>query len=187
MEKPLAKILKLENPVSDAVVSKITDEQWEIVTGRQDVFMPHRETKSIFLKSVPDPVAKDDRDMMFETGHLRTWDECALYQESIDSILNELSNLYEIEEWAASLIMLPAGKEIYKHRDVYPAPENLKRMHIPVQTNPQVIFQCGKVSGHLELDTVYEVRNLTYMHRVINGGTTDRIHLIIDIDASLKS
>lgn len=179
--QPIKKILELANPVSTAMAAKITPEMWDLITGRQQTFSPHRETKSIFLRSVPDPSAKVDADMFFETGHMLEHDVMATFKTEVDSVLAEISNIMTIEEWAATLIMLPAGKEVYKHKDVYPHPENIHRIHIPIQTNSECFWYGGKLRTNMKLDTLYEVRNLEYEHYVKNGGTTDRIHFIIDI------
>jgi hypothetical protein len=186
MQKPLTKVIELKNPIADSMYAKITLDQWDIITGRQETFSPHRETQSIFIKSVPDPVGKNDRDMMFVNGSLVYHDVYTLYKDELDSILEELKDVYDYTEWAACLVNLPAGKEVYKHMDHYPHPENLKRIHIPIITNDQVFWYCGSIRANMKKDIGYEVRNLEHQHSVINKGTTDRIHLILDIDGVLK-
>ena len=53
------------------------------------------------------------------------------------------------------------------------------RIHIPVQTNPDVEFYLAGERLLLEEGRCYYV-NVNLPHRVNNGGATERIHLVID-------
>ena len=77
--------------------------------------------------------------------------------------------------------------QVKRHKDTYPAPESLRRYHLPIQTNPECIFYCGSYRVNMKIDTIYEVRNLNYIHGVDNFGTKDRIHLVIDAMGDLIS
>jgi len=184
MNTPIKKLFELNSHISAGMAAKVTNEMWDLVTGRQETFSPHRHTKSIFLRSVPNPAGKTDADMYFEEGHMLEHDIMPTFAPEVNSVLNELRNVMNVGEWAACLIMLPAGQEVYKHVDVYPHPENIHRFHIPIQTNNDCYWYGGKLRVNMKLDTVYEVRNLEFEHRVVNGGSTDRIHLVVDVDGT---
>lgn len=181
MTPGIIKLGQVTAGTSDKIASLITEEQWEIITGRQEMFAPHRETKSIFLRSVPDPTAKNDKDMFFAQGLLRDHEVVEIYRSEINALLSDISKFYTVIDWAASLILLPAGQTVKRHKDTYPGPANLHRIHLPIITNPQCIFYCGAYRVNMKIDTIYEVRNLNYIHGVDNFGSTDRVHLVIDV------
>jgi aspartyl/asparaginyl beta-hydroxylase (cupin superfamily) len=53
------------------------------------------------------------------------------------------------------------------------------KIHIPITTNDKVFFFEGSERHHLQPGTAYEVNN-GIRHSVVNGGDTDRIHLIFE-------
>lgn len=179
--QPIVKLGEIPQGMSKAMADLIKPEHWDILTGRQEVFSPHRETKAIFIRSVPDPAAKENYDMNFGPGFMVDHEIAKEYTSAFEPILAELAKIMTIEEWAATVLLLPAGKDIKKHRDVYPSPPNLHRIHLPLQTNSKVHFYCGKTRINMKEDIFYEVNNLEYDHWVENKGDTDRIHLVIDV------
>ena len=89
----------------------------------------------------------------------------------------------------------PGGGELTRHaditnRDAGVADGCLARLHIPLVTNPQVIMtqwnhRGTKVVGH------FDVGDLCYLdqrqpHTVVNGGATERIHLVVDMKSNSK-
>jgi hypothetical protein len=178
---PIVKITELPRGMSQRLVDLIQPEHWEKLTGRQKIFAPHRETKAIFIRSVPDPAAKQDYDMNFGPGFMIDHEFRSLYAPAFDPIMEELEKIMTVEEWAATAILLPAGCSVKKHKDVYPNPPNLHRLHIPLQTNDRTHFYCGNSRINMKVDTVYEVFNIDNIHWVDNFGDTDRIHLVIDV------
>ena len=94
------------------------------------MFGPHKETKSIFLRSVPDPTAKSDKDMFFAKGLLWNHPVYDHFKRDIELLLIDIEQYYTVDDWAASFILLPAGKSVARHRDVYPGPSNLHRIHL---------------------------------------------------------
>jgi hypothetical protein len=78
------------------------------------------------------------------------------------------------------LLKLSAGSNIKEHSDFNLSYEDGEvRVHIPIQTNPEVEFA---VDGHVlplrEGECWYI--NFNLMHRIHNRGATDRVHLVID-------
>jgi aspartyl/asparaginyl beta-hydroxylase (cupin superfamily) len=55
-----------------------------------------------------------------------------------------------------------------------------RRIHIPLITNPKVIFEVFEEKKYLEVGNWYEINNII-PHSVINDSDHDRIHAIIDI------
>ena len=77
------------------------------------------------------------------------------------------------------LARLPAGKFVGPHKDGKDWAVHPHKIHIPIQTNDQSFFFLEKERFHFEVGKGYEVNN-GLQHRVVNGGTTDRIHLIFE-------
>lgn len=77
---------------------------------------------------------------------------------------------------------LNANGEIGQHKDVFVGESNKKvtRYHIPIVTNPKVIFSVDYKPYHLQEGELYRV-DITMMHSVKNSGETDRIHLVFDV------
>lgn len=71
------------------------------------------------------------------------------------------------------------GLDVLKHVD---GPR--KKLHIPFETNPDVVFAFGddlERSYHMELGKIYMINPLV-PHGTSNGGNTDRIHLLTRVD-----
>ncbi len=59
------------------------------------------------------------------------------------------------------------------------------RVHVPITTNSRVIFHCGPESLHMRAGESW-IFDSWSRHRVENGGTQDRVHLVIDIAGSSR-
>jgi len=77
-------------------------------------------------------------------------------------------------------LRLAAGSAIREHRDLNLGYEDGEiRLHIPVRTNAQVEFYLnGRRLALNEGECWY--LNFNLPHRVVNGGATDRVHLVLD-------
>lgn len=92
----------------------------------------------------------------------------------------EVLAAFRCEMESARFLRLGAGANIREHRDFRLGYEDgVVRLHIPVQTNPQVeFFLDGQSVDMKEGETWY--LNFNLKHRVKNGGASDRVHLVID-------
>jgi len=78
------------------------------------------------------------------------------------------------------LMRLTPGSAIKEHRDYdLDAERGVARIHIPITTNPGVVFEVNRMPVTMAPGEAWYLR-LTDPHRVINGGTTDRVHLVLD-------
>ncbi len=78
------------------------------------------------------------------------------------------------------LLRLGPGGVIREHRDYdlgYDRGE--ARLHVPVTTNPDVAFHLRNRPVAMAPGETWYL-DLSQPHRVVNGGATDRIHLVID-------
>lgn len=77
------------------------------------------------------------------------------------------------------LARMPAGGVIQPHRDANPAAKWPHKIHVPIQTNDQVLFRIDGKTYHIAEGEAAEVNNMG-VHAVNNGGETSRIHLIFE-------
>ena len=82
------------------------------------------------------------------------------------------------------LMRLTPGSRIKEHTDLDLSFEDgMVRVHIPVTTNPQVEFHLNGSRVVLAAGSAWYLR-LSDPHRVFNGGSADRVHLVIDADVN---
>jgi hypothetical protein len=82
--------------------------------------------------------------------------------------------------WGRSRLMgLAAGAEVPAHIDCHYYWRTHLRIHIPVITNPGVLFTCGDETVHMKAGECW-VFDSFQRHDVQNKGTERRIHLVLD-------
>jgi hypothetical protein len=82
---------------------------------------------------------------------------------------------------ATRLMRLTPGSVIKEHADFdLAAEEGTARIHVPVTTNPDVVFEVNRRRVDMAPGEAWYLR-LADPHRVANRGTTDRVHLVIDL------
>jgi hypothetical protein len=82
--------------------------------------------------------------------------------------------------WGRSRLMgLAAGSEVPSHIDINYYWRTHLRIHIPVITNPGVLFTCGDRTVHMAAGDCWIFDSFRW-HDVQNKGTEQRIHLVID-------
>jgi hypothetical protein len=75
---------------------------------------------------------------------------------------------------------IAAGSHIKEHTDVgLEVDSGYVRLHVPVSTNPHVEFYVNRRRVIMAEGECWYLR-LTDPHSVSNGGTSDRVHLVID-------
>lgn len=72
------------------------------------------------------------------------------------------------------------GGQIYPHADTPAHAEYYSRFHIVLQSNPESRFRAGDETVNMAAGDIWWFDN-KQEHDVINHGTTDRIHLVVDI------
>lgn len=83
------------------------------------------------------------------------------------------------------LMRLAPGAEVALHVDFNYHWVSRLRLHIPVVTDPRVLFQCADEKVHMAAGECWTF-NSWRRHRVINGGEADRIHLVVDTSGSSR-
>jgi len=77
------------------------------------------------------------------------------------------------------LVKLKAGGVINKHKDGSSSMLRCHRIHLPLFTDPEVIFDVGESSIIMAAGELWEINNRR-QHAVTNHSDIDRIHLILD-------
>jgi len=81
---------------------------------------------------------------------------------------------------AVRLMRLAPGSHIKEHSDHdLDAALGVARIHVPITTNPHVLFEVNRRAVDMAPGTAWYLR-LSDPHRVANHGATDRVHLVID-------
>jgi hypothetical protein len=113
--------------------------------------------------------ATDDLDgEMAPTEHLRAMPYAT-------QIMGEIGGV-----WGRSRLMgLRSGGEVPLHVDSHYYWRTHWRIHIPVITNPAVEFSCGPETVHMKPGECWLFDSFRW-HRVVNGGTEQRVHLVLD-------
>lgn len=75
---------------------------------------------------------------------------------------------------------LAPGKTITAHADEGAPAEYYDRYHIVLNSTPGSVFRCGDEKICMATGDIWWFNN-RIKHEVINNGTDDRVHLIIDI------
>ena len=82
--------------------------------------------------------------------------------------------------WTRSRLMgLGPGAEVPLHVDAHYHWRTHVRIHIPVITDPKVLFTCGDDTVHMAPGECWLFDSFRF-HRVENGWTERRVHLVLD-------
>ena len=125
-------------------------------------------------------LSRDGRDnddfegAMRETPHLQ---QCPYVRQVMASFGEVLGR--------SRLMKLAPASEVAQHVDFNYHWYTRVRIHIPVVTNPGVIFYCADQSVHMQAGECWTFNNWR-RHRVVNGGDRERIHLVIDTAGSSR-
>ncbi|MDO6695788.1 aspartyl/asparaginyl beta-hydroxylase domain-containing protein [Aliiglaciecola sp. 3_MG-2023] len=83
------------------------------------------------------------------------------------------------------LMGLESGCEVPLHSDINYHWYKRVRIHIPIVTDPNVIFHCGDKQVHMKAGEAWIFDSWKY-HRVDNNSQLFRVHLVIDICGSSR-
>ncbi len=82
--------------------------------------------------------------------------------------------------WGRSRLMRLSGQaEVAPHVDLNYYWRERMRVHVPITTTPSVRFQCGDAETHMAEGECW-LFDTWRMHRVLNEGSDERIHLVAD-------
>lgn len=85
---------------------------------------------------------------------------------------------------AARLMSLTPGSEIKEHTDINLSYEDgMVRIHVPVVTHDGVEFYLNQTRVIMQPGECWYLR-LSDPHRVVNRGSSERVHLVLDLKAN---
>ena len=100
------------------------------------------------------------------------------------SYFREVLARFECPLRVVRLMRLTAGSHIKEHTDLDLSFEDgMVRIHIPVTTNSEVEFFLNRSRVVLEAGSAWYLR-LSDPHSVINNGSANRVHMVIDADVN---
>lgn len=104
-----------------------------------------------------------------------------LLWEKVTPIVKFIDNLYPNYKMVrGEIVNLTPGKSLSPHIDIHWFHRESRRIHIPVVTNRDSFLTFENRKYHLEVGKVYEINN-RIIHSGFNNGSTDRIHVILDM------
>jgi hypothetical protein len=110
-----------------------------------------------------------------------TLEDCPYFQEVLA--------VFAPSVLSARLMRLGPGSSIREHRDFDLSFEDgVVRLHIPIATNPEVIFLLNNAPVAMDAGSCWYLR-LSDPHSVANHGVNPRVHLVVDVtvDARLEA
>jgi len=139
---------------------------------------PHREADDILLRCQP-PDAVDKRECSW-------YPAAAVLPEALPHIYWLMGRTLGLRLGRVIITRLAPGAQIFPHADVgqhplhYDTEPYYTRFHVLLACPPKAVFACGDEEVWMPTGTVWTFDN-TQEHAVYNGGTSDRLTLIVDI------
>lgn len=164
--------------VSDikSIISRM-EEEWRLDEWRQKMHDVHKHTESYMINkidmkwmSIGDPMGYQKKASR-EDGELESL--------TLD-IIEDLEQMFDGVAGFAMYIKLAAGEDVAQHQDYGDYFQYVHRIHIPIITNPDVVFMVGGENKYLQEGECWEINNRN-THYVKNPSQFDRIHLLVDI------
>ncbi len=168
--------------IKDEILN-LSDEYWDMYDRiKPNTFGEFTTTNHIIFKFI------DDYNEVFPTIiEYPVWDD---WKDKLEPIMKAVTAQYGYSESSFGKTMLAKlnrGGKIGLHRDRPPSSAYPHKIHIPIQTNPDVKFFLDDETYHLEVGQAYEINNRT-IHGGENLGDCDRINLIFCFyDRQLKT
>jgi len=171
--------MKIDTPIktickTDYILQIENVNHWKENISRQQEYEQHKYTETIFLR-----FRKDLN--VFLNFTLIDYPLMNAYKEPIKVYLNMLKQFYKIKDYSVIIANLKPNGIIPLHYDYGSYFESSHRIHIPIKTNENVLFNCGNVVSNLKTGFVYEIDNVGSLHGVENKSNEDRYHIIFDI------
>ena len=163
----LYKIGKVDTSKIEECVNALTSEQWMEWDLRQNRYKVHAATESYPF-------------MFSEYGEeTKTYNLDTEIWNIVKPVVTRVEEFYNRKAIIVALVKLKPKTNIVPHTDggwfVH-----THRIHIPIITDPRIIFILDTKKFHMESGYVYEMNNLV-QHSVINPTDIGRVHLMIDL------
>ena len=153
--------------------NKITEEDWEKFTWRQDANPMHGASKTI-------GIIYDQDFRHFNTTRHEFYNRIN-FGELVKPLTDISEGIYGPGYIVrAVLVKLPAGKDIKSHIDVGGSYNLSHRIHVPLVCEPDnVEYIVNGESRTFDIGTMFELNNMRE-HSVHNRSSIDRVNLLFD-------
>lgn len=169
----LYKIGKVDTSKIEECVNALTSEQWMEWDLRQNRYKVHAATESYPF-------------MFSEYGEKpKLYNQDTDIWKAIRPLVNNLESFYNTKAAAIVLVKLKPKTNIIPHTDGGWFIDT-HRIHIPIITDPKIVFVLDSEKFHLQAGNVYEINNVVE-HSVINPTDIGRVHLMVDLMPNLTS
>ena len=161
-------------------VSKILDhiytysDEWFENVERQSIYEVHKETNTIFLYD------HDNNWSLGDNYDLKINHNQSYMINLIYPIINNLEKIHKGKVGKCVFIKLPPSKKVKEHKDSKDYLGSVRRHHIAITTNDNVLFFVNGERKNMKVGECWEINNNKF-HSVENNGDTERIHLMVDI------
>lgn len=149
------------------------DEEWDLWTHRQKVYIDHGNVKTYPLLWSDENINNNTIDVIKKNKNANIWN---ILKKEVDFLCEH----YDGKIIKMMFTKLPKNKMITYHTDSGFLLINSHRLHLPIVTNKNVYFIIELNSYNMKKGFWYEFDN-TKLHSVINDSDEDRIHLILDV------
>ena len=157
-----------------SIVAKF-DTEWRLDTSRQN--QPnsvHMNTNTYYIRSFRPGWEPHENLTVFPLAN-------SVYVLSIvDKIIKDLESVHDGRVSLAMIVKLLPDSDIIPHADESKYLGVVRRHHIPLKTNEEVLFHIDGERINMKVGECWEINN-SKVHHVTNNSNEDRVHLIIDI------
>jgi len=157
-----------------ASVACLPDSLWDVEDSRKEnKFSVFHHTQHIIFRFTP---ANEDPRNFYSNPIWLIW------RDKLLPLMDGITAQYGHNRCVYSKVMLArllAGNSIDRHVDGAGSNLLTHKIHVPLQSNPDAIFQIEDEARHLAIGRAYEVNNIV-RHAVSNRGDSHRVHLIFE-------
>ncbi len=152
-------------------INNFNDKLWDDFDFRQKTFKVHKETKTI-------PLIFDTDFRLSNPTYLYQYE---IFKDEFKIINSKLKKIYgKGFIIRAILVLLKSNSKIDKHIDTGKSLSICHRVHIPIITKKDVLFEIDNEIKNLKEGEMWEINNSEKIHSVINNSDINRVHLIVD-------
>jgi hypothetical protein len=152
---------------------------WSITSSNGDLYDGWQPGNRLF-HSQKDQIEIERLSKLFEENQFNK--PTQIYNEQIKSVIDYLLSLpynFELSRIRIALLAPHPEEESYWHQDSDGSTK--LRLHVPIATNQQCLFEYKNISQHLPADGSIFVIDVSKQHRVLNLSQSNRYHLMADI------
>jgi hypothetical protein len=169
LDVPQKEVCSIDTSILDSILSAIVEDDWNVLDYRKGM-NAGKNTNSILIRHSSDYTISGMENMPL-------YDK---YFPLIEPVLDLLKQHYTYNEYAAFITRLHPHTAVKVHKDWSDFLEKCNRLHVPLQTNENVLYHVDGADYCWKKGVIYEFDN-TRDHGVKNESDDQRIHLIVNL------